>query len=93
MASQLSNADFRFYLENQDFPSHAENPPVSSRLPSDQDTGVPSGMHTPVPSTHVEFSSEDLARVPSYSTALQSRPNHSLDNSLPTYQSAISRSE
>lgn len=56
---------------------------------SEEDDVLPSGMQTPM-QTHVEYSAEDLARVPSYTTALQSRPNIPIDSALPNYQAATS---
>ncbi|KAL9128525.1 MAG: hypothetical protein Q9217_002821 [Psora testacea] len=41
---------------------------------------------------HIEFSAEDLAKVPSYSTALQSNPRTPISEGLPTYQAAINPS-
>ena len=61
-----------------------------SQRTSEEDS-IPSGAQTPMqPSmSHVEYSADDLARVPSYTTALQSRPNIPIDNALPNYQSVI----
>ena len=58
---------------------------------SEQEEALPSGAQTPIqPSmSHVEYSADDLARVPSYTTALQSRPNVPIDSALPNYQTAI----
>ena len=61
-----------------------------SHRTSEEDS-IPSGAQTPLqPSmSHVEYSADDLARVPSYTTALQSRPNVPIDNALPNYQTAV----
>lgn len=61
-----------------------------SHRTSEEDS-IPSGVQTPLqPSmSHVEHSADDLARVPSYTTALQSRPNIPIDNALPNYQTAV----
>lgn len=37
---------------------------------------------------HVEYSAEDLAKVPSYSTALRSNPRTPINAGLPSYQTA-----
>ena len=58
--------------------------PVSRRA-SEEDT-VRTGTHTP---QHIEFSAEDLAKVPSYTTALQSRFIAPINDGLPNYQTAI----
>ena len=57
--------------------------PVSRRV-SEEDE-VTSGPVTPL---HIEYSAESLAKVPSYSTALQSNPITLVNDGLPTYQSA-----
>lgn len=57
--------------------------PVSRRV-SEEDE-VTSGPVTP---QHIEYSAESLAKVPSYTTALQSNPRALVDDGLPTYQSA-----
>ena len=67
---------------NMDDPSTSG--PVSRRV-SEEDE-VTSGPVTP---QHIEYSAESLAKVPSYSTALQSNPTTLVNDGLPTYQSAI----
>ena len=42
---------------------------------------------------HIEYSAESLAKVPSYSTALQSDPRTPLNEGLPTYQAATQTAE
>lgn len=59
--------------------------PVSRRV-SEEDE-VTSGPVTP---QHIEYSAESLAKVPSYTTALQSNPRTLTNDGLPTYQSATS---
>lgn len=57
--------------------------PVSRRV-SEEDEVI-SGPVTPL---HIEYSAESLAKVPSYSTALQSNPTSLINDGLPTYQNA-----
>ena len=57
--------------------------PVSRRV-SEEDEVI-SGQVTP---QHIEYSAESLAKVPSYSTAIQSNPTTLINDGLPTYQSA-----
>ena len=57
--------------------------PVSRRV-SEEDE-VTSGPVTP---QHIEYSAESLAKVPSYSTAIQSNPTTLINDGLPTYQIA-----
>ena len=65
-----------------------------SQRTSEEDS-IPSGAQTPMqPSmSHVEYSADDLARVPSYTTALQARPNIPIDNALPNYQTVVGSSD
>ncbi|KAL8797802.1 MAG: hypothetical protein Q9195_000154 [Heterodermia aff. obscurata] len=65
---------------------------LPSRRTSEEDA-LPSGIQTPREPLHIEDINDDLSRVPSYSTALQSRPNVPLDNALPTYQTAVATPE
>ena len=65
---------------------------LPSRRTSEEDA-LPSGMQTPREPLHIENIDEDLSRVPSYSTALQSRSNVPLDSTLPTYQTAVATPE
>ena len=65
---------------------------LPSRRTSDENA-LPSGIQTPREPLHIEDIDEDLSRVPSYSTALQTRPNVPVDNALPTYQSAVATPE
>ncbi len=58
---------------------------LTPRRGSEEDD-VPSGAVTP---QHIEYSAESLAKVPSYTTALQSQTRTPVDNGLPTYQTAI----
>ena len=57
--------------------------PVSRQVSEEDD--VVSGPVTP---QHIEYSAESLAKVPSYSTAIQSNPTTLVNDGLPTYQSA-----
>ena len=57
--------------------------PVSRRVSEEDD--IISGPVTPL---HIEYSAESLAKVPSYSTAIQSNPTTLINDGLPTYQSA-----
>ena len=57
--------------------------PISRRV-SEEDE-VTAGPVTP---QHIEFSAESLAKVPSYTTALQTNPRTLVNDGLPTYQSA-----
>ena len=63
--------------------SPGTSPSVSRRV-SEEDE-VTSGPVTP---QHIEYSAESLAKVPSYSTALQSNPRTLVNDGLPTYQIA-----
>ena len=69
----------------------ARNSPI--RRTSDEDESPPTGLQTPLGPLHIEFSEQDLARVPSYATALGSRSNVPVDITLPTYQSAVRNPE
>ncbi|KAL6714581.1 hypothetical protein ACLMJK_008006 [Lecanora helva] len=55
-----------------------------SRRESEEDN-MTSGYVTP---QHIEYSAENLAKVPSYTAALQSQTRTPINNGLPTYQSA-----
>ena len=57
-----------------------------SRRASEEDD-LTSGSITP---QHIEYSAENLAKVPSYTTALQSKTRTPVNSGLPTYQSATS---
>lgn len=61
--------------------------PLSRRVSEEQYTTP--GTHSP---QHVELSSEELCKVPSYGTALQTPLRTSNGGNLPTYESATSRS-
>lgn len=50
-----------------------------------EDDGVTSSPVTP---QHIEYSAESLAKVPSYTTALQTHPRTPVNDGLPTYQNA-----
>lgn len=55
-----------------------------SRRGSEEDP-APTGTHTP---QHIEFSAEDLCKVPSYTTALHTRATAPINDGLPNYQTA-----
>lgn len=57
-----------------------------SRRGSEEDP-APTGTHTP---QHIEFSTEDLSKVPSYTTALHTRATAPINIGLPNYQTATS---
>ena len=61
-------------------------------LSPENDDVLPSGAQTPMHPliSHIEYTADDLARVPSYSTALRSRPNLPIDHALPNYETALS---
>ena len=63
--------------------SPGSSAPISRRV-SEEDE-VTSGPVTP---QHIEYSAESLAKVPSYTTALQSNPRTLVNDGLPTYQTA-----
>ena len=64
----------------------ASNSNPGSRRESEED-GIASGPVTP---QHIEYSAESLAKVPSYTTALQSQTRTPINDGLPTYHSATS---
>lgn len=65
-------------------PSPGDSNAVSRRV-SEEDDALPS----PDDPQHIEYvSAEDLAKVPSYTTALQSQTRTPVNDGLPTYQSA-----
>lgn len=68
--------------------SSSTSAPISRRV-SEEDEEA-SG---PVAFVHIEYSAARLARVPSYSTAIQSNPTTSVNDGLPTYQSAVRASQ
>ena len=75
--------------DNIGSPRESPNRPSSSNFFSQRSL---EGESTPIEShspQHIEFSSEDLAKVPSYSTALQSRATVPINYELPNYQAAI----
>lgn len=85
-------------VDNRD--QHATNvssDPPDLREPADQGRGnslsrsasedSAEGASAAQSPSHVEFTAEDLAKVPSYTTALRSNPRM-LSSGLPTYQSA-----
>ena len=57
------------------------------RHPSEEERPQ-SGTHTP---QHIEFNTEDLSRVPSYTTAMQASVRTPIRDGLPNYQRATSR--
>lgn len=65
---------------------HSNKNPLS-RHPSEEERSQ-SGAQTP---QHIEYNTEDLSRVPSYSTAMQAPTRTPISNGLPTYQIATSR--
>lgn len=66
-------------------PNRPGNSNPMSRRTSEGES-VPTENQAP---EHIEFSSEDLAKVPSYSTALRSRVTAPVNDGLPNYQAAI----
>ena len=62
---------------------HSDSNPISRRV-SEEDPWTATGHH-------VEFGSEEMSKVPSYSTALQARAMP-ISDSLPNYQTAVSTS-
>lgn len=68
--------------------SPSTSAPVSRRVSEDDE--VTSGPVTP---QHIEYSAESLAKVPSYTTALQSIPRTLVNDGLPTYQNATRTSQ
>lgn len=70
--------------DNIGSPRDSPNQPSSSNILS-QRSSTPIESHSP---QHLEFSSEDLAKVPSYSTALRSRATVPINYELPNYQAA-----
>ena len=67
-------------------PQGLTNTDLVSRRGSEEDD-ITSGSVTP---QHIEYCAENLAKVPSYTTALQSKTRTPVNNGLPTYQSATS---
>ena len=66
---------------------------TSSQIPGErhsymiaEDNAETSRSHPP---EHLEYSVEDLAKVPSYSTALRANPRTPVSNGLPSYQNAV----
>ena len=57
--------------------------PVSRRVSEEDEV-----FSAPVTPLHIEYSAESLAKVPSYSTAIQSNPTTLINDGLPTYQNA-----
>lgn len=57
---------------------------LPSRRGSEEDP-APTGTHNP---QHIEFSSTDLSKVPSYTTALHTRATAPINDGLPNYQAA-----
>ena len=70
-------------LENNDESQVTGN--TISRQTSEEDDNTSS----PVTPQHIEYSAESLAKVPSYTTALQSQTRTPVNDGLPTYQNAI----
>ena len=69
------------YFGQQHSPSNSD--PASRRV-SEED-GITSGPVTP---QHIEYSAESLAKVPSYTAALQSQTRTPINDGLPTYRTA-----
>lgn len=69
---------------NQQSPNNNNNGrnPVSQRGSEEDDMAS-----DPVTPQHIEYSAETLAKVPSYTTALQTQTRTPVNNGLPTYQS------
>ena len=90
-SSSQSSLDDGSQLEEQ-LAVDAHRRTSGQRLSPENDDALPSGAQTPMhPSiSHIEHTTDDLTRVPSYSTALRSRPNLPIDNALPNYQTALS---
>jgi len=65
--------------------SPGEGNPISRRI-SEEDE-LASGPVTPQ-HQHIEYSAESLAKVPSYTTALQTQTRTPVNDGLPNYQSA-----
>lgn len=63
---------------------HSNSNPISRRI-SEEDPWAAAPQH-------IEFSCEEMSKVPSYSTALQSRAT-SMNDTLPNYQAAIKTPE
>lgn len=74
------------YFVNRDSTSGSQTPreDLSCQI-SEEDDEAPSGRETP---THVEYSAENLAKVPSYTTALRTNPRTPINEGLPSYQTA-----
>ena len=62
---------------------HTPNDRLSRRVSEEDD--APCGLQL---LEHVEYSAENLAKVPSYSTALRSNPRTPINAGLPSYQTA-----
>ncbi|MCJ1452310.1 hypothetical protein MMC28_002652 [Mycoblastus sanguinarius] len=73
-------------LPNGDYFEHSggNTSGTVSRRVSEEDE-PPSGPVTP---QHIEYSAESLAKVPSYTTAIQSQARMPINDGLPTYQTA-----
>ena len=67
--------------------SGTSNP--ASRRTSDEDDGLAGWIVAP---QHIEYSAEDLAKVPSYKTALQTQTRMPINDGLPSYQNALQNS-
>lgn len=63
--------------------SPSTSAPVSQRVSEEDEV-----TSAPVTPQHIEYSAESLAKVPSYTTALQTNPRTLVNDGLPTYQSA-----
>lgn len=62
-----------------------QSPNSSPSRRGSEEEPAPTGTHTP---QHIEFSTEDLSKVPSYSTALHTRATAPINDGLPNYQTA-----
>ena len=81
------NGDY-FTQRQGSSPGQSPHTPTNERLPrriSDEDDEPLTSHQSP---RHVEYSAEDLAKVPSYSTALRSNPRTPINADLPSYQTA-----
>ena len=61
--------------------------PYTSASASRRESGEDEVTSVPVSPQHIEYSAESLAKVPSYTAALQSNPRTLANDGLPTYQS------
>ena len=74
------------YFDNREGTPNGHTPGenMNRRVSEEEEELAPS--HSP---QHVEFSAEDLAKVPSYTTALRSNPRTPINEGLPSYYTAV----